>query len=415
MTASIRPRLLALLGSALVLLPLATAEAADQRVVVSGGGKGGGESLVVAEIKGAITPGVYSIKREGGSTAAPAEVFSVSGKSFLAFVPDRTGDDGSAAYTLTKQDVPAQALAIASDQVDSKRLSIATGGKPFTTYITDEKTKPYYFPVIGPTGASFTRGYPMQPAAGEDRDHPHQRSLWFTHGNVNGFDFWASDPNNRPSAGKFGTIKETSRKIIHNGQHAAVILTTDDWLGPDGKKVCEDERVMGLFGIGKDRVIDAELTVKATAGPVTFGDTKEGMFGVRVASSMDVKSKDNSGGKITNAEGLHDEAAWGKPSPWVDYVGPVQGKTVGIAILNRPDSFRYPTTWHVRPYGLFAANPFGWHDFGQQRSGEYVIPAGESIRFLYRIVLHTGDTASSNIAGAFEAYSQPPRAVVEAR
>src|SRR5262249_41943919 len=267
--------------------------------------KTGGEAMVVAEIKGSIPPGVYTIKREGGSAATPAEVFGVSGRSFLAFVPDRAADEASVAYTLSKQDVPPLALAIATDRLDTKQVPIATGGQPFTTYITDEGTKPYYFPVIGPTGASYTRGYPMKPAAGEDKDHPHQRSLWFTHGNVNGFDFWASDPLNRPN-GKFGSIKEPSRKIVHNGQRAAVILTTDDWLGPDGKKVCEDERIFSFFGLGDDRIIDVELTVKATAGPVTFGDTKEGMFGLRMASSMDVKSKDNSGGKITNAEGLND-------------------------------------------------------------------------------------------------------------
>ena len=122
------------------------------------------------------------------------------------------------------------------------------------------------------------------------------------------------------------------------------------------------------------RIIDFEITLKATDGPVTFGDTKEGMFGLRVASSMDVNKK--KGGKITNAEGLTDDQAWGKASPWVDYTGPVEGKTVGIAILNHPRSFRYPTTWHVRTYGLFAANPFGWHDFGLGEVGEYTLPGG---------------------------------------
>ena len=78
------------------------------------------------------------------------------------------------------------------------------------------------------------------------------------------------------------------------------------------------------------------------------------MFGLRVATSMDVTSK--KGGKIINAEGIENTPAWGKPSPWVDYTGPVGGKTVGVAIFNHPSSFRYPTTWHVRDYGLFAAN-----------------------------------------------------------
>jgi hypothetical protein len=130
---------------------------------------------------------------------------------------------------------------------------------------------------------------------------------------------------------------------------------------------------------------------------------------------MDVTRKKAKGqGKITNAEGITDQAAWGKASPWVDYVGPVEGQTVGVAILNHPDSFRYPTTWHVRDYGLFAANPFGWHDFGMKQSGEYTIPKGQSIAFRYRIILHKGDTPSANVPAAFQAYAKPPAVDVKA-
>src|SRR5581483_4008415 len=152
--------------------------------------------------------------------------------------------------------------------------------------------------------------------------------------------------------------------------------------------------------------IDFDITLKANDGSVTFGDTKEGMFGLRVASSMDVKRK--KGGRITNAEGLTDLAAWGKASPWVDYTGPVAGQTVGIAILNHPQSFRYPTTWHVRDYGLFAANPFGWHDFGMKQPGEYTLVTGGSIVFRYRVIFHKGDTAAAQIAEGFKAYAKPP-------
>ena len=100
--------------------------------------------------------------------------------------------------------------------------------------------------------------------------------------------------------------------------------------------------------------------------------------------------------------------AWGKASPWVDYSGPVDGKTVGIAILNHPGSFRYPTTWHVRTYGLFAANPFGWHDFGLSKSGDYTLPADAELRFGYRVILHEGDAGSARIADAFDRYAEPP-------
>jgi hypothetical protein len=130
------------------------------------------------------------------------------------------------------------------------------------------------------------------------------------------------------------------------------------------------------------------------------------MFGIRVASSMDVDKKQ--GGKISNALGLFDEKAWGQASPWVDYTGPVGGKTVGVAILNHPRSFRYPTTWHVRTYGLFAANPFGWHDFGWETPGDYTLAAGQELWFGYRLILHEFETVKADIAGQFSAYSEPP-------
>ena len=285
-----------------------------------------------------------------------------------------------------------------------KRVEVRVDGQPFTEYVPDDGPKPYLFPIFGPSGASMTRAYPMKKVEGEKLDHPHHRSLWFTHGSVNKVDFWSEAPGH-------GRIVETSRPVVEGGPTTGTIRTTDDWLAADGKKICEDERTVRFSASKTARIIDFDVTLKASEGPVTFGDTKEGMFGLRVPTSMDVTSK--KGGHIVNAEGVEDKAAWGKPSPWVDYTGPVEGKTVGIAILNHPSSFRYPTTWHVRDYGLFAANPFGWHDFGQKTSGEFVLPGGESIRFRYRILFHEGDTASAHLAEAFRAYAEAPNTVKE--
>ena len=131
----------------------------------------------------------------------------------------------------------------------------------------------------------------MEDVEGEDHDHPHQRSFWFTHGNVNGYDFWASDPLNSPNP-KFGKIGETGRgDRRRRPRPSACSGPRDDWLGPDGKKLCDDERVFRFYDTEAARVIDVDVTIKATDGPVTFGDTKEGMFGLRLASSMDVKRK----------------------------------------------------------------------------------------------------------------------------
>src|SRR5262249_2980855 len=150
------------------------------------------------------------------------------------------------------------------------------GGKLLTEYRGEFAPKPILDPLVGPTGAAFTRAYPRETVEGEAHDHPHQRSCWFTHGKVNGIDFWSEQKGH-------GSIKETARKTLVGGPAVGVLRTTDDWLGPDGKKVCEDERVIRFYATKTASVLDFDITLKATSGPVTFGDTKEGMFGIRVA------------------------------------------------------------------------------------------------------------------------------------
>ncbi len=269
-------------------------------------------------------------------------------------------------------------------------------GEMFTEYLTRSGAKPILWPVLGPTGKPVTRAYPMGEAPNETDDHVHQRSLWFTHGKVNGVDFWGEGK-------KSGTIVHRRFVKVASGPEA-VVVTENDWLDPDGKKVCEDQRRL-CFGAGEHaRWIDFDITIKASAGPVRFGDTKEGTFGIRVAETMKVKAPGK--GKIVNSEGQTNQAAWGRPAAWVDYFGPVDGQTVGIAVLNHPKSFRFPTHWHVRDYGLFAANPFGLHDFpgGEKLDGSHTVPAGESISFYYRVLLHKGDDKEGRVAEAFRVY-----------
>ena len=398
---------LAVLGAGLLPAP---AFAVAYRVTIQHAGAGAGERVIVAPFATEVPLGDYRLLPEGGGAPLPARVFKDGGRLYLGAVLKHAAARQTFRMTEDVKDENARP-GVEIRPGEGPNLEIRVAGKPFTVYRADEPSKPYFYPVIGPTGDSYTRAYPMRKdVPGEDKDHPHQRSFWFTYGNLNGNDFWASDPHNKPNPKlPFGTIKETSRQTS-SGVALGILHTTDDWLGPDGKKVCEDDRVVRIYDTATTRILDVDVTLKATAGPFTFNDTKEGMFGLRVASSMDVNKK--KGGKITNAEGVTDDAAWGKASPWVDYVGPVGGKTVGVAILNHPDSFRHPTTWHVRTYGLFAANPFGWHDFGLGKTGKYTVPAGESVQFKYRVILHEGNTESARIAEAFKAYSTPARVEV---
>ncbi len=383
---------------------------AQLRLTIDPDGQDVGTAYVVAPIEGDLAPGTYTLVPEGSGDPGLATVFERRGRTFVGVVaPGLEG--ASRTFTLepgTPDDRPTVRIKPGPD----REFTVTLGDEVLTQLVQGER-KPYLYPVNGPTGAPITRAYPMEEdVEGEDQDHPHQRSFWFTHGNVNGYDFWAADPKNGDNP-KFGTIRQTGAAVVAEGA-VGILRTTDDWLGPDGEPVCDDVRRFTFYAGANPRILDVDVTIRASHGPVTFGDTKEGMFGLRLASSMDVKRKQ--GGKITNAEGITDTDAWGKPSPWVDYTGPVQGQTVGVAILNHPSSFRYPTTWHVRDYGLFAANPFGYGDFKTvAREGAHTLPEGESMRFRYRVILHKGTTDKADIAGAFDAYEHAPKVTLTAK
>jgi hypothetical protein len=289
---------------------------------------------------------------------------------------------------------PAEVTAERSDH----GVTIRIDGKPFAEYWTRSGAKPIVWPIIGPTGQPMTRAYPMGEAPNEKKDHVHQRSLWFTHGSVNGVSFW-------DELTKHGTEQHREFVTVRGGREA-LVETRNDWIGPDGKKQLEDQRSL-TFGVdGAVRWIDFDITLQASVGPVRFGDTKEGTFGMRIAETMKVDAKP--GGHIVNSDGLVDKNAWGKRASWVDYQGPVDGKKVGIAILNHPCSFRYPTYWHVRTYGLFAANPFGLRDFVNDKSkdGSYTLPKGQSLRLRYRVLLHEGDEKQGRVAEIFAGYAK---------
>jgi hypothetical protein len=279
-------------------------------------------------------------------------------------------------------------------------LEVKKDGELVTQYHTKAGNKPILWPIIGPTGKEMTRAYPMREAEGEKRDHVHQRSLWFTHGDVNGVSFWEEvNPRHAP-----GETKHREFVKAEGGERAKIVVR-NDWLSPDGERQLEDERTIVIFDRDGARIIDYDIKLIAADRDAVFGETKEGAFGIRVPTSMDVDTKQ--GGKIVTSEGEKDGEAWGKRARWVDYHGPVQGETLGIAILDHPQSFRHATRWHVRTYGLFAANPWGTKDFtgGKESDGPFKLPKGESIMLRYRVIFHKGDHEEGKIAEAFEEYA----------
>jgi hypothetical protein len=136
-----------------------------------------------------------------------------------------------------------------------------------------------------------------------------------------------------------------------------------------------------------------------------FGDTKEGSFALRVAGTMDVDAK--KGGRILNSRGHENETAWGRSAEWVDYHGVVEGQPAGIVIFDMPDSFRHPTRWHVRTYGLFGANPFGEKEFevNDSQQGEAKVAKGDKLRLHYRVLFYAGQRSPEELSAIYKEYA----------
>jgi hypothetical protein len=289
----------------------------------------------------------------------------------------------------------------------SGKIDIAVGGKPFSSfYFGTDATKPYLHPVRAAGGAIVSRGYPMEDIAGESRDHPHHRGLWFTHGDVNGIDFWANEKDQTGGMPK-GLVAARKVEVI-KGKGA--IHGAFDWNGPDGKTLLSEDRTMTFSGDAKTRLIDFDATLTARAASVKFGDTKEGTFAIRLATPLDEKHRQEPPGTgtiVASSGKTGEKDTWGTPATWVDYSGLLDGKKVGVAIFDHPDNPRHPTHWHVRAYGLFAANIFGGRDFysDKARDGSLTLKQGEKLRFRYRVVIHEGDTQSAGIAALYGKYA----------
>jgi hypothetical protein len=260
----------------------------------------------------------------------------------------------------------------------SDRLHIEINGELFSEYFFQDVPRPYYYPLIGPGGVAMTRNWPMKTTPNEDHDHPHHRSLWFAHGAVNGQDFWSEQKG-------FGKIVHDGFDEVKSGKKEGIIRSKDKWVAASGAIVCTDERILRIYRPASpgERLFDFEITLHASNGDVVFGDTKEGAMAVR------------------------DDETWGKRADWCDYYGPVDGKTAGLAIFDHPQNPRHPTWWHVRDYGLFAANPFGQHDFeklSDKSAGNLTIPAGKSVTFRYRFYLHAGDDQQGKVSQKYQDY-----------
>ncbi len=286
------------------------------------------------------------------------------------------------------------------------RIHVSIDGKDFASYnlsgpAGEKLARPYLYPVRAPDGTIVTSDQALIGG-----DHPHHRSLWVAHGGVNGADHWgsASAASGVPIQRLLGRPRIIGDTISHEL----------GWEGPDGKVVLREARTIGFFVYPDGaRGIDVFSTFMAAEGTVVLSDTKEaGLCAVRVAAEISRRPQ------ITNSEGKTKESGcWGKPAEWCDISGTIAGKTYGIAILDHPENPRHPARWHVREYGLMAANIFGLKDFERGkagRSGAFRIEPGRLAGFHYRVVVHEGGAGEAGLDEKFADFAGDPGPGIDA-
>ena len=294
----------------------------------------------------------------------------------------------------------------------ARRVDVTIDGKPFTSYIwPDTLKKPVLYPLRTAKGTVVTRGFPLDPRKGERVDHPHHVGMWFNHGDVNNLDFWNNSDAIKPAdAPKMGTILHRRIASAKGGERGELV-TESDWVLHDGTTLLHERTAYVFSGDASSRTIDRTTTLTALDRRVGFDDAKDGMLGLRVARQLelpstkaetftdisgrktDVAKLDNTGitGNYTTSEGKQGNDAWGTRGRWCLLTGTIGGDTVTIAILDHPENPGYPTYWHARDYGLFAANPLGQHVFsnGKETLG-FALDPKESATFRYRILIVDG-------------------------
>ncbi len=328
--------------------------------------------------------------------------------------------------TVTAYSAQAQRVELMNNGAERK-VTVSVDGEPFTAYIypgTDVLKKAVLYPVRTSQGTLVTRGWPMDPRPGERVDHPHHVGVWFNHGDVNGYDFWNSSNAVDRTKNKYGDIIHTGITNLKSGEGKGELDVTAAWVSQDGDTLIKEKTTYIFRATGDQRIVDRIVTLTAQQD-VTFTDSKEGMFGMRLARQMEhpsnkpekftdangietaVASLNNDGvvGQYRNKEGVKGEDVWGKRSAWNDLSGKIGNEDISVAIFDHPQNLGYPAYWHARGYGLFAVNPMGDKEYsGGKETRNQKLAKGASMTLRYRLVVashHLTDSEMNKLAGEF--------------
>jgi hypothetical protein len=251
--------------------------------------------------------------------------------------------------------------------------------------------RPFLFPMVGPSGRSLTRmGHPHDPVT-----HSHHNSVWISHYDVNGTDFW--------SDGGKGRIRQKRIVKYEDSHENAFLVAENEWIDNNGNVLLIETRKVTVLPLeNAEWLLTIDLEFKAANGTVTLGKTPFGMIGVRMAKTIGVN---DGGGKIRNSEGAvnEKEVLW-KKARWVDYSGAVTNdKIEGITLFDHPDNPNYPTYFHVRNDG--------WMGASLTFDGPMKITSAEPLNLRYGLYVHSDMKSSEAIETEWKRFTEISAAI----
>ncbi|MDR6809028.1 hypothetical protein J2Y45_006242 [Dyadobacter sp. BE34] len=309
-----------------------------------------------------------------------------------------------------------------------KKVEVKIDGKPFTAYYypgEQKLKKAVLYPVMTAKGTVITRGWPLDPRAGERVDHPHHVGIWLNYEDVNGNDYWNNSDAVNHEKRAYGTIIHTGITSVKSGKDKGELTVTADWVDKNGTPTLKEVTKYTFSGKGDTRIIDRSTTLTAVLPEVNMPDVKDGMFAIRVTRELELPSNkpeiftDASGiatkvpalnnegitGNYRNSNGIEGETVWGKRAIWCNLTGKIKDENISVAMIDHPKNVGYPAYWHARGYGLFAVNPLGMKALSDGKETlNFKLKKGESTTFRYRLVIaseHLKDATLNDLAAAY--------------
>ncbi|SDL80836.1 DUF6807 domain-containing protein [Kriegella aquimaris] len=327
------------------------------------------------------------------------------------------------------EEITKNQITLENNETD-KKVDVLVDGKLFTSYLYADDIsvlkKTTLYPIIAANGEAVTRGYPLATRPNERTDHPHHIGAWFNYGDVNGLDYWGNSDEIKTPKEKLGTIRHDKIVSLRNGNESATLVVSANWLKPDDNILMKEETKFIFYAEDGKRIIDRITTFKALEETVWFNDTKEGMFAIRTARELehpsdgpvtlsdangnktDVPVTDNTGvsGQYLSSEGVTGTDVWGTRAKWMALSGTIDKKDVTLMIMDQPQNVGYPTYWHARGYGLFAANPLGPKAFtdGKEEPLNFSLKPNTEITFTYRIEVLDGKKSKAQLEGEYDKF-----------